>query len=185
MLSFRSIGGGLGGAWQLFLGRPQGLEALDRSVDGFWRSFAVVLLLVPINAVTLLAAARIEGATVSVKTVLVDALPLLLADWVIFPITLALAAGWLEVKRTYVSYVVARNWAAPIAATIVAVPVVVQGAGWLGAEAAAWASLLAVTIVLRYHYLVLRIALRTSVPVSIALVVIDLVLSLLLVAVFA
>ena len=51
--------------------------------------------------------------------------------------------------------------------------------------AAAWASLLAVTIVLRYHYLVLRIALRTSVPVSIALVVIDLVLSLLLVAVFA
>ena len=37
----------LTGAWHLMLGRPEGLNRLDTSLEGFWRSFAAVILLVP------------------------------------------------------------------------------------------------------------------------------------------
>ena len=37
----------LTGAWQVMLGRPDGLSRLDTSLEGFWRSFAAVILVVP------------------------------------------------------------------------------------------------------------------------------------------
>ena len=39
----------LAGAWQVMLGRPEGLNRLDTSLEGFWRSFAAIVLVVPIR----------------------------------------------------------------------------------------------------------------------------------------
>ena len=177
----REITRSLGGAWQLFRGRPEGLLALDRTLGGFWRSFAVIALVVPLNAVTVLSIARANGEG-DFRSLFGDGLPVLAADWIAFPLALALFAGPLGVNRTYPSYVVARNWAAPIAAALVMVPFLLQGAGWIGPSGTMFLSLIAFALVLRYHFIVLRLALQTTVPISLALMLVDLLLTLLLVA---
>ncbi|MBJ3775374.1 hypothetical protein [Acuticoccus mangrovi] len=182
MLSTAEITGSLRGAWQLFCNRPDGLRALDRSVTGFWRSFRVIVLLLPINAITMLAVSRMGRGTESFGDLFLGGLPVLLLDWIAFPVVMAVAAGSLGVKATYVSYVVARNWAAPISSAILAIPFILQGAGWVEPTLAVILSLIAMGLVLRYHYLILRIALGTTVPISIGLVIVDMLLSLLLVA---
>lgn len=173
----------LNGAWLLFKARPEGLLALDRSLSGFWRSFAVIVLIVPLNALTIFAIAR-TNPDETFSDLFGNGLPILALDWVAFPLALALFAGPLGVSATYASYVVARNWAAPIASTLLMVPFLLQGAGWIGPNATMVISLAALGLVLRYHFLILRIALRTSVTVSIALTIVDVLLTLLIAGLF-
>lgn len=171
------------GAAQLFLGRDRGLSYLDRSFDGFWRSFSVILLVLPIHVLTLYAVSRTPGGS-PFGAAFRESLPLLALDWVLFPAILALAAKPLDVSRDYVPYVVARNWAAPIAASITLVPFMLQGAGWVPNEGAALLTLVALGVVLRFHYMILRIALKVTVPLAIGLMAVDFMLSLLLVGLF-
>ncbi|MCF3932260.1 hypothetical protein L1787_02370 [Acuticoccus sp. M5D2P5] len=185
MLTVSEIVRSLNGAWLLFLGRREGLDLLDRSAEGFWRSFAVILLLLPLNAVTILAVARSQGVDKPFNEMFLEGLPVLALDWVAFPIVLAFAAGMLGVKRTYTSYIVARNWMAPVAAAILAIPVILQGAGWIGPTTSILLSLISMGLVLRYHYLVVRLALETTVGLSIGLVVVDLLLTLVFVGLFS
>jgi len=182
MLTPSEIARSLGGAWQLFLARPDGLQRLDRSLGGFWRSFLVILLILPINAVSMLAASRLEITDGTFDQLFWGGLPILFLDWISFPVLLALAAGPLGVKRTYVDYVVARNWASPLASALLAVPLVLQGGGIIPAGMSTLLSLVAMALVLRYHFLVLRIALGVTIPIAIALVVFDVLLSIFIVA---
>ena len=43
----RYIGENLAGAWAVMRGRREGLARLDLSIEGFWRSFAAIVLLIP------------------------------------------------------------------------------------------------------------------------------------------
>lgn len=142
------------------------------------------MLLIPINAVMSLALARTEGRPSDGGFVVFDGLLLLAADWVAFPIVLALIARPLGVTATYVSYVVTRNWAAPLAAAIMALPLVLAGAGWTGDGLTAILSLLALALVLRFHYLILRFALDVAPGPAFGLLSADLMLSLALVGLF-
>lgn len=182
MLTPEEIARSLGGAWQLFLGRPEGLQRLDRSLGGFWRSFLVIFLILPVNAVAMLAASRLEIATETFDELFWGGLPVLFVDWIAFPVLLALAAGPLEVKRTYVDYVVARNWASPIAASLLAIPLVLQGGGIIPEAMATLLSLVGMALVLRYHFIILRTALKVTIPTAVTLLVFDVVLSIFIVA---
>lgn len=166
----------------LFLrGKEEGLDLLDRSIAGFWRSFAVIVLILPINAITMLAVSRTDDTDRSVAGLIVDGLPVLLLDWIAFPIALALGARVLGVTATYVDYVVARNWAAPLAAAIMTVPFVLQGAGWTNPSLTAFLSILTLGIVLRLHFIIIRAALKTEIAPSIGLVIVDILITLLIV----
>ncbi|WP_146619907.1 hypothetical protein [Acuticoccus sediminis] len=171
----------LEGAWRLFRNRPDGLTLLDRSVDGFWRSFTALLFVIPIDAISLLALSRIAVQPPFGQAIL-ERLPTLAIDWIAFPIILALMAKPLGVTKTYVSYVVARNWAAPLSWIIVTIPILLQGAGFLGGQLAIIATIVSLMVAVRYHYLILRIALGVTVEVAVALVVVDLVVSFMIVA---
>ncbi|MEM8552179.1 MAG: hypothetical protein AAGF45_07325 [Pseudomonadota bacterium] len=183
MLTVAETRRSLYGALLLFRGRDAGLGYLDRSLDGFWRSFAVVFLLVPLNALTMYAVSKSSGQAFG--GLFWEQLPILVVNWVAFPIALALVAGPLGVSRDYVSYVVARNWAAPVSATIMMVPFLLEGAGWLPQTGAALLSLVALIVVLRFNYLVLRIALKVAVPLAIGMVIADFVLTLVIIAILS
>lgn len=176
----------LSGAWDLFLGRPQGLDKLDRSVEGFWRSFGVIVLLLPIHALSLWADARLrerdgsEGLGDPSSFDLVAEYARLGLDWIAFPALLAAFAGVLGIGATYVSYVVARNWAAPIGMTIALTPLVLEAVGVLPQGLGGLLFLIAVAVVLRYHFMILRIALKADLPLAIALLLTDLALSFLI-----
>lgn len=184
MPDLSEISRSLRGAAALFLGRKDGLLALDRTVDGFWRSFWVILLLLPLNAITVLAMTRVGRASDTFGALFFAQLPILVLDWIAFPIALAFAAKPMGVSANYVSYVVARNWSAPIAAAILTIPFLLQGAGWVPMNGAALLSLVALVVVLRYHYVVVRLALGAAMPMAIGVVAGDLILTLLIIALF-
>lgn len=183
MLSVAEISRSLRGVWLMFLGREEGLQALDRSVEGFWRSFAVFILLLPLTAISVLAVTRADPDR-SFSDLFMLQLPLMALDWVTFPIVMAIAAKPLGVSARYVDYVVARNWAAPITSAILTVPLVLEGAGWVPPQGANLLSIVALVVVLRYHFVILRITLKTPVSLSIGLVVADFCLSLVLIGLF-
>jgi hypothetical protein len=110
MLSRTEIAQGVSGAWRLIWGDGGGLYMLDRTREGFWRSFRVMLLLAPLQILALLIAyARVDTVAPDGVIVLVEALRYVV-DWTFFPVVLleaARAAGW---QGRYIGAVVAINW---------------------------------------------------------------------------
>ena len=184
MLSVSEARRSFSGVWRIFRGRADGLKDMDRSVPGFWRSFATILLVLPSDAVTLLAMARTDE-TVSFGNLFFGRLPVVALDWVALPLVLAFAARPLGVSGTYVDYVVARNWGAPLAAAVMALPFLLFGAGWISGVTTTYLSVAMLGLVLRYQWLVLRLALRASVAMSVALLIVDILVSLLLMGLFS
>lgn len=180
MLAPAEIRRSFAAVWMLFRGERDGLLLLDRTLDGFWRSFAVILLILPINAITMLGVSRTDNSLASAGELIVEGLPLLVADWVLFPILLAIAAKPLHVSGTYVSYVVARNWASPLAAAVMTVPIVLQGAGWTDASFTTMLTIVGLVIVIRLHYMIVRLALDVEWGMAFGIVVADFMLSVLL-----
>jgi len=174
----------LEGAWRLFRNRPDGLDLMDRSVDGFWRSFGALLFVLPIDAISILALSRISVQP-AFGEAFASRLPVVALDWVLFPIVLALAAKPLGITRRYVTYIVARNWAAPISWVIVTIPILLQGAGFIDEQLAVIATIAALLVAIRYHYLVVRIALQVTREIALALVAADLILSFLIISAVA
>jgi hypothetical protein len=111
MLSLSEIARGVGGAVRLMNGDRAGLVMLDRTRDGFWRSFGSALLLAPIYALYLLM--TYAGATTvasDMRVTVVEAIGYAI-EWTLFPVVL------LELSRLtgrvphYIGSVVALNWA--------------------------------------------------------------------------
>jgi hypothetical protein len=184
MLDREEIVRSLTAAWELFLDRPGAMRNFDVSVDGFWRSFAAVILVVPSYALAVLAERQLsaaidpaapvqDGAAFLVQNVLGLGL-----DWVALPVILALLARPLGIARHYPEFVVARNWGAVIAAVPFGVIGLLIVLGLLGGELANLLMFAALIIVLRYTYLIARRSLDVSLGFAIGIVVLDFVVSL-------
>ena len=102
------------GAWQMMLGKRDGIRLLDLSVDGFWNSFFAILVALPVLVVGWVPMANEAYGTAStlgervsfiVRLAMVD-----LSVWVLPMAALALVAGVIGVKDRFVPYVVATNW---------------------------------------------------------------------------
>ncbi len=100
------------GAWRLFRFDPSGHAVLDRSIDGFWRSFFCAALVAPFYAV--LVGLRMDPAELAnplPRVVLVEAIAYVIA-WVAFPLAMLYLSQWLDRAQHYVGYIVAYNWCA-------------------------------------------------------------------------
>lgn len=119
MLSRTEIAHGVSGAWRLMWGDGGGLFMLDRTLEGFWRSFRVALLIAPLHVLgSMIVYERTETVASGSLIILVEALRYII-DWTAFPVVLleiARRAGW---SARYLGAVVAMNWAN--------VPVVILG----------------------------------------------------------
>ncbi|MBV9832878.1 MAG: hypothetical protein JO055_00640 [Alphaproteobacteria bacterium] len=111
MLSRTEIAHGVSGAWRLMWGDGGGLYMLDRTREGFWRSFRVALLIAPLQVLcSLIAYQRIDTMASDNLVILTEALRYLI-EWTAFPVVLleiARRAGW---TQRYIGAVVAMNWA--------------------------------------------------------------------------
>jgi hypothetical protein len=171
------IASALTGAWWLFLRRAEAMRFFDVSVDGFWRSFGAIWLVLPGYAVIALAVRRMTpddpAAAAAPVAVFVAALLVRLAvDWVALPLLLALVARPLGIAGRYVPFIVARNWATVLAVYLTAVASLI--AAFPGLEEIGGVLMFAVfLLMLRYFYLVARIALDAGIGLAVALVVVD------------
>ena len=179
----------LTGAWTLFLDRADAMRFFNVSIDGFWRSFYAILLILPAYLIVVVAErARIfsepatgvgfDGGAFFINKILMIGL-----DWVTLPIILALVAGPLGVARTYVPYVVARNWAAVLATTPFGIIELFYLLGLIGSGVAGLIALVVLVIVIRYNYLIARRALGADIGLAVGLIIADLAISLVVVGV--
>lgn len=172
----------LTGAWQVMLGRPDGLNRLDTSLEGFWRSFAAVILLAPFALLSLISqqpllpesgvAEPLTGGTIALNGFA------LLVDWFAFPLIFALLAPPFGLGSRYVPYIVARNWASVLIAAIVAVVHGLHLLGLLPSALMPFALIVAIAVALRFSYVIARTTLSVSVAMALPIVVLDLLISL-------
>ncbi len=102
------------GVWHMMMGRSEGLQFFDLSVDGFWNSFYAVLVALPVLMLGWVATANAipEATTFGLRLSLM--LRLLVADigvWLLPIALLAVIARPIGIARRFVHYVVATNWA--------------------------------------------------------------------------
>jgi hypothetical protein len=179
----------LTGAWRLFLDRPDAMRFFNVSFDGFWRSFAAIVLILPAYALFAMAERSEllgepvvdpgfgEGAFFTNKVLT------LALDWVTLPILLALLARPLGVAKTYVRYVVARNWCAVLATAPFGVIALLSLLGVLSTGPANVISLVVLVLVIRYNFLIARRALGADVGLAVAIIVADFIISLALIGI--
>jgi hypothetical protein len=179
----------LAGAWQVLLGRPEGLNRLDTSLEGFWRSFAVVIIVAPTAFLTLVSEEPPPSDSSAVVVPLTTARVVLygatvLIDWFAFPLVFALLAPSFGLGSRYVPFVVARNWASIIISGIVAIVHVLRIFGLLPIVVLPYALLLVLAIALRLSYVLVRTTLSVSIMIALPIVVLDFLLSLVIWSVF-
>src|SRR5690606_30773079 len=146
----------LTGAWHLFLDRRDALSFFNISYDGFWRSFAAIILVLPFyTCIALAERARLLSDSLVDDSfdgnifLLNKALALAL-DWIMLPLILALVARPLGVGRSYVTYVVARNWGAVIAVAPFGLLSLLSLLGLVSEAVAGLIALIILLIVVRY-----------------------------------
>jgi hypothetical protein len=110
MLSTTEIARGIDGAVRLMKGDLSGLVLLDRSREGFWRSFRPALLLAPLYGLYLMIAYDdVATRSSDARIVLVETLRYIL-DWTLFPVVLLELCRKMGRTRRYIASVVALNW---------------------------------------------------------------------------
>jgi hypothetical protein len=172
------------GAWSLFLDRRDALQYFDLSIDGFWRSFRVIVLVAPIYALIVLAeypsyqAVGIAGASGGPMSFVLGKAAGLIVDWIAFPAVLALAARPLGIARTYPAFIIARFWGSVIAVAPFGMLAVLGLLGILGGEVYSILSLAVFFVVLRYSYLIASRALGVPTGFAVGIVAADLAVSL-------
>jgi hypothetical protein len=169
------------GAWGVFINRPDALRGFDTSLEGFWRSFQAIIVVLPIYLITALSdrmtAIGDPGGVVAPDLYWVTELLTLLLDWITFPALLALIGGFIGIKRAYPAYIVVRNWAQPLMLAPFAVISLLTIAG-VSNDILLIPSVLAIAYSLRFSYLIVRRTLGVEIDIAIALVVLDVLVSL-------
>src|SRR5690606_23432725 len=119
-------------------GDPGGLILIDRSIDGFFRSFSAFLLLVPLYVLIAIADHRVLAQSAGLEISEVPQLPTFVAaalvevlDWIVFPLVMVPVARLLRLEPSYASFVTTRNWAKTFVDLAGGLPFVAVGFGLL------------------------------------------------------
>ncbi len=175
---FANLPASLSGAWDVMNGRAEGLRKLDLTIEGFWRSFGAVVLILPV-ALVALASERAALAAVGGEAValtggyVVLRLIAVIVDWLAFPAILALLARPMGIAARFVPYIVARNWAAVLVAAMFAVPHLFHATGVLPTDLLAYALLLLFGIAVWFAYVIVRTAMQVPPVLAVPIVVLE------------
>ena len=178
MLSAREIAFGLAGAWRLAHFDAGGMAYFDRTVEGFWRSFRVAVLVAPAFALLVYFHLLDTPATAGpARIVLVEGIAYVIG-WVAFPLAVFHLARFIDRDAEVIGFVVAYNWST-ILQMAVFLPVAALGAGGV-------ANLLGVAAtlaILAYEWFIARTALRLGGVGAAGVVAVDIALGVLISAV--
>jgi len=182
MGGLKTIRENLVGAWHVMLGQPEGLNRIDTSLEGFWRSFAAVVLLVPFAVLALfsevpLAVAAGEPLVSLTGGTFVLLAMTLLADWFAFPLVFAVIAPPFGLSSSYVPFIVTRNWASVILGAGMGLVHALHLVGAIPTGLAPYVLLAVIAVALRFSYVVVRLTLAVSMGMALPIVILDFLIS--------
>ena len=169
----------LKGSVRLIQREADGLRDFDVSIEGFWHSFAAIVLTMP-AFIALLAERRLAsglgpGLFDDPGLAIGEAFAYL-AAWFAFPLVMVGFVRLMGLERRYVGYVVAYNWSTVIASFALAIPATLHVLGLATPALAAFYTLAFGVIVLQYRWFLARTALSVTSGLALLVVGLDLAL---------
>lgn len=149
------------GAWRLFLRDPRGLEWLDTSIDGYWKSFFCAVVVLPGYALWVFMALDGSGEAGFFRVVTVEGISYVI-QWVAWPLIMAYVVPALDRDQHYIRYIVAFNWSAGVQIAIYLVVLAVKLTGVAPTGALVVLGFIAAVITLSYQWYIARTALEVS-----------------------
>lgn len=173
----------LKGAWLLFRQNEDGYRLFNVSVTGFWRSFGVFFIILPIYLFSLYVEGRMMEVVRPEMAAEADAGPGMLViaalglEWIAFPVLMVFLARLMKLGAFYVPYIIAYNWSAAIISMMLIPALVLFLFGLLGPSAAMGINFGVSFFMLYYRWFIARTSLKVSGSTAAALVAIDFLLS--------
>lgn len=158
----------------------RGFEYFDRSIQGFWRSFQVAVLVAPIHAISLGVALPSIEPTASWQRILIVVICLYIVGWFIYPVIVFEICRVLKKETGYVGYIAVYNWLALVAAFADLVITTPEVLGVWTAETSASIGRLAYIALLVLACFVARHSLRIAWSLAFGFVFIDFLVNLIL-----
>ncbi|TNE36491.1 MAG: hypothetical protein EP347_11030 [Alphaproteobacteria bacterium] len=175
---------GLKGAMRLFFWDKGAFEEFDISADGFWRSFAAPIMLVPFYylffamhynltmELGILQRLQSGGELISGRSYVWHWLVAYLLDVALLPLFLVPISRLLQFNDRYVHMVIARNWGQALAFGLYFFPILFYGLGLLSPITAGSLFTLAVIVGLIYELAIIRFASGLNVFISALILII-------------
>jgi len=170
----------LSGAYALALERQEAFEHFNLTAEGFWRSFAALIIVAPLYVYS----NRIDAtyAAHSAPTSFSPALSFLVivVDWIAWPVAVALLTFRTRYSALFARYITVYNWTSIPVFVVMVVPLVALDLGLIGLKTAVAAGVVLLLAQLWFRWQVARLALEAPVLVAAGLVGGDVALGLLL-----
>ena len=184
MISLREIATGLYGAYRLAHLDTGGMAGFDKTLSGFWKSFFAALLAAPLYA--LLTALNLPDDTGKelleteggARVFLIEALAYVIG-WVLFPLVMIRITDLLQRQQEYFIFIVAYNWAGVLQIAIFLPVAALTVSGLLPLAGGNFLSTIVLFAILYYQWFITRTALRIEVGAAVAIVCLDMALSIL------
>jgi len=169
------IASSLRAAARLFILDQEALKGFNRSIEGFWRSFFAVVFGLPYYAVLVLWPSGDGGGVAAGRLAIA-----VLLSWTLFPLIVAVLARVQGLGGSYVTYIVANNWASALTPQAYLVLALAYRMGLIGLEFYEMLQLLVFVALLWYAWAVCRVALGAGIVVACGYVILATLLDILL-----
>ncbi len=184
MPGLAEIIGSITGAYLLATRDLDGFKLFNLTIEGFWRSFAALLLIAPFYflfaglELELQSQAQVDGEAVSDHSgYYAGRVVALIVDWIAYPVVMVFVARGLGFAHHYVRYIIVFNWSSVIVFGLLMLPTAAFHLGAISAEHAGLLNLLFLVPVLYYRWFLAKAALETTGLVATGLVLLELTLS--------
>jgi len=179
MLSRAEFTAALAGVRGLVRLDPRALDKFNATHDGFWRSFWAAAILAPFAAITMAREVMIEPPDSLWRFIAFEVIGYAIG-WLAFPLVMVRVSELLGRRDRYFHYMVALNWFHLVEIAF-AGPILILGViGAIPPAGEESLSLIVFMAILAYEWFIAKTALKVGGGTAAALVIIDLLLSVLI-----
>jgi hypothetical protein len=155
-----------------------GMNDLNLTLDGFWRSFGAALLLAPFTAIMNITL-QTETEASALAVVAAETVQYAIS-WIAFPVLMIFVARLLGLSGRYVPFIIAYNWSNVVQVGLFFALTMLAAVGFIAGEVEVLVDIVASLFVLAYLTFIARTALGVPWATAGAIVVLDIVVSILL-----
>jgi hypothetical protein len=180
MLRLAEIGPAFYGAWRLARFDVNGMRYFDSSIEGFWRSFQVAVLVAPLMVA--LVALDLSGMRVEAgwfRIVAGETIAYVIS-WVAFPLAAFYIVRLVDREDRYLGFIVAYNWSTLIQIAVLLPAAALSHRGVLPAGLGGVIALGSQIALLVYEWFIVRTALNLASIAAAGIVLIDVIISVLI-----
>ena len=176
----------INGAWRIARMDQNALNYFNMSIEGFWRSFLAVLIVLPLYVVFLvlnlgqLSGMELPtGSATSKELYVAIKLAAHILGWLAFPVVMIPISRLMDLSQSYVPYIIVWNWSNVLVMAVILPAVLLFPPSAQSGQSAKLILMAAQITVLFYGYLVARAGLQCKILTAIGVVMLDLLLGLL------